>query len=271
MTSNASVRPAISINTLSLPPAPLGAQAEMVARLGVTAISPTLEGVTGVGPAGAARVLRDAGLAVATLTHRAFGFASSDEAQSARERLDATIAIAEQIGAETITFTTGGRGGLTWPEAADRFAEAIAPCADLARQAGIKLSLEPTSHLYADASIAHRLMDTVTLARAAGIHLGIDVFACWFDSDIDAAIAAAGPHVALVQVSDYVAGDRGLPCRAIPGDGMARLERLMPLIEATGFRGCYDIEVIGPRIENEGAEAGLARAVSWLRGVIPIN
>lgn len=271
MTTKASVRPAISINTLSLPPAPLRAQAEMVARQGVTAISPTLEGVTETGSVNAARLLRDAGLAVATLTHRAFGFACQDEMLAARERLDATIAIAEQIGAETITLITGGRGALTWPEAADRFAEAIAPCADRARHAGVKLSLEPTSHLYADASIAHRLMDTVTLARDAGIQLGIDVFACWFDSDIDAAIAAAGPHIALVQVSDYVTGDRGLPCRAIPGDGMARLDRLIPQIHATGFRGYYDIEVIGPRIEAEGAEAGLARAVSWLRGVIPIN
>ncbi len=271
MTIDVSARPAISINTLSLPSAPLRAQAEMVARLGVTAISPTLESAIEAGPANAARLLRDAGLAVATLTHRAFGLASPDEAQSARERLDATIVIAEQIGAETITFTTGGRGGLTWPEAADRFAQAIAPCADLARQARVKLSLETTSHLYADASIAHRLMDTVTLARCAGIHLGIDVFACWFDSDIADAIAAAGPNVALVQVSDYIAGDRGLPCRAIPGDGMARLDRLLPLIHATGFRGYYDIEVIGPRIEAEGAEAGLARAVGWLRGVIPGN
>jgi sugar phosphate isomerase/epimerase len=97
------------------------------------------------------------------------------------------------------------------------------------------------------------------------------VFACWFDSDIDAAIAAAGPLVALVQVSDYVSGDRGLPCRAIPGDGMARLDRLIPLIAATGFRGYYDIEVIGPRIEAEGAETGLARAIAWLRRVIPDN
>jgi sugar phosphate isomerase/epimerase len=271
MTSAPADGPAISINTLSLPSASLGAHIEMVRQLGVTAISPTLEAVIEAGPAKAAKMLRAAGLAVATLTHRAFGFASSDETRAAYERLDATIAIAAQIGAGTITFTTGGRGALTWLEAANRFAEAIAPCAERARQAGVKLSLEPTSHLYADASIAHGLMDTVTLARGAGIYLGIDVFACWFDSDIEDAIAAAGPYVALVQVSDYVAGDRGLPCRAIPGDGMTRLDRLIPLIHATGFRGYYDIEVIGPRIEAEGAESGLARAIQWLRGAIPAN
>ncbi|WP_169795108.1 sugar phosphate isomerase/epimerase family protein [Novosphingobium barchaimii] len=241
---------------------------ELVRRLGVAAISPTLEDVEDFGIAAAASLLRETGLAVATVTHRAFGFATPDEARAARKRLRHTIAIAETIGAKTITITTGGRGDLTWAVAVERFASEIAACALTARNAGILLSLEPTSHLYADVSIAHRLMDTVRIARAAGINIGIDVFACWFDADIDDAIVAAAPHVALVQVSDYIAGDRELPCRAIPGDGMARLDRLIPLIHRAGFRGYYDLEVIGPRIAAEGAEAALARGVRYLRALL---
>ena len=100
--------------------------------------------------------------------------------------------------------------------------------------------------------------------KRAGIGVGIDLFACWTDSDIEDAIAACGPHIALVQVSDYVYGDRGLPCRAVPGDGAVPLARLIPLILKTGFRGYFDIEVIGPRLETEGAEAGLHRAGAWM-------
>ena len=260
---------AISINTLCLPPASLDALAAKVVALGVQAISPGLADLTDFGIVPAARLLGDAGLTVATLTHRAFGFATPAETVTARTRLLQTIEIAQQIGAATITFTTGGRGDLTWPQAADAFAAAIAPCADAARAAGVKLSLEPTSHLYADASIAHRLTDTIALIRAAGIDLGIDLFACWFDADIEAAIAAGGGAAALVQVSDYVAGDRGLPCRAVPGDGMMRLERLIPQIHAAGFRGYYDIELFGPRIDAEGAEFALARAIERLGQLIP--
>lgn len=54
-------------------------------------------------------------------------------------------------------LTTGGRGALDWNSAARAFAEAIAPCAEKARAAGIALGIEPTSHLYSDVSIAHRL------------------------------------------------------------------------------------------------------------------
>ena len=262
------MHPRLSINTLCLSEGTLEAHVAQVLRLGSGAISPTLEEVVAHGPAQAARLLADAGLKVATLTHRAFGYATPQIAEAARSRLNGTIAVAEEIAAGTITFTTGGRGALTWTEAAARFAAEIAPCVARAKAAGSILSLEPTSHLYADASIAHRLADTVALARGAGIGVGVDVFACWVDADIDAAIAAAGDRIALVQVSDYMFGDRALPCRAVPGDGAVPLDRLIPLIERTGFRGYYDIEVIGPRLWDEGAEAGLVRGARHLASIL---
>jgi sugar phosphate isomerase/epimerase len=159
-------------------------------------------------------------------------------------------------------MTSGPRGDLSWKEAAARFSDEIAPCVELARKAGISLGLEPTSHLYADVSIAHRLADAVALARDAGINVGLDLFPCWVDSDIEDAIATAGPLCAFVQVSDYVLGDRGLPCRAVPGDGAVPLDRLVCLILATGYRGPFDIEVIGPRLLAEGREAALRRAMA---------
>lgn len=260
------MHPAISINTLCFWPAAIDEVTEAVARLGARAISPTADDLTHRGTA--VRRFRDAGLAVATLTHRAFGYASADETTAQRERLDRTVDLAGAIGADSITMTTGGRGALTWLQACSRFAEAIAPCAERARMAGVKLAIEPTSHLYADVSIAHRLTDTVTLAQAAGIAIGIDVFACWTDADLDAAIAAAGPLAALVQVSDYVAGDRGLPCRAVPGDGMVRLDRILPAIVAAGCRGWFDLEIIGPRIEREGPEPALVRAAAHVGRIL---
>lgn len=63
-------------------------------------------------------------------------------------------------------------------------------------------------------------------------------------------------------------GDRGLPCRAVPGDGAVPLERLVRLILASGFRGPFDLEIIGPQLEAEGREAGLRRAISWLEAAL---
>ncbi len=258
------MHPAISINTLCLAPAAFDRQADLVARLGARGISPTLDEIDRFGAAQAARVLRDAGLKVATLSHMSFGFATRQETQAARERLDRTIAVAGEIGAESVIMTTGGRGGLEWASAADMFAEAIAPCAARARACGIALGIEPTSHLYADASIAHRLTDTLDIARRAGIAPMIDIFACWFDSDIDTALALAAPLAPLAQISDYAYGDRRLPCRAVPGDGAIPFERIVPAMVAGGFRGWWDLEIIGPRIREEGAETALPRAAAHI-------
>jgi sugar phosphate isomerase/epimerase len=194
----------------------------------------------------------------------AFGFANAEAAAEARERLIQTIAVAGEIGAQNVVMTTGGRGTLAWPEAAERFAEAIAPCAVAARAAGIALGIEPTSHLYADCSIAHRLSDTAALARMAGIAPVIDIFACWFDSDIEAALTQAAPLCQLAQISDYVLGDRGLPCRAVPGDGAVPFERIVPHMVSAGFTGWWDLEIIGPRLQAEGNEAGLHRAAAHI-------
>ncbi len=250
----------ISINTLCFAPAGLDDLTEKVARIGARGISPDLEQVLAFGVPEAARLFADAGLCVVTLTHRSFAFATPDLAATARERLGRTIEIAAKIGAQSITMTTGGRGALNWPDAAERFAEAVAPCAEQAQAAGIRLGIEPTSHLYADASIAHRLTDTALIACKAGIDVVIDLFACWFDADIEAAIAAAGRRTTLVQVSDHVPGDRALPCRAVPGDGAVPLDRLITAIVEAGYRGWFDLEIIGPRLLAEGEEAGLRRA-----------
>jgi sugar phosphate isomerase/epimerase len=262
------MHPAISINTLCFAPAGLDELTDKVARIGACGISPDLEQVLRLGVPDSARLFRDTGLEVATLTHRAFAFASPDAAAVGRERLDRTVEIAAELGARSITMTTGGRGILNWAEAAERFADAVAPCTDKARAAGIRLGIEPTSHLYADASIAHRLTDTAQIARKAGIEIVIDLFACWIDADIEAAIAVAGPLTALVQVSDHVGGDRALPCRAVPGDGDIPLDRMIPAIVQAGFHGWFDLEIIGPRLLAEGEEAGLRRAGDYIGNLL---
>ena len=252
------MHPNLSINVLSLLPAAFDRQVEVAARLGARAITPDIAQLDDYSAAQAARLIGYAGLQAAALTHRAFGFAVAAEA--ACDRLERSIEYAAAIGANTIVMTTGGRGTLSWGDAAKRFAEAIVPIAALARQAGIKLGIEPTSHLYADVSIAHRLSDCTALARLADISVVNDLFTCWTDADIDAAIAAAAPHTALVQVSDYVYGDRALPCRAVPGDGAIPLDRLLPAIVSAGYTGTFDLEIIGPRLQTEGVEIGLKRA-----------
>ena len=76
------------------------------------------------------------------------------------------------------------------------------------------------------------------------------------------------PLAGLVQVSDYVLGDRTTPCRAVPGDGAMPLERLLGDVQDAGYRGLFDLELVGPRIEAEGARAASRRAADYLSNLL---
>lgn len=182
----------------------------------------------------------------------------------AAEKLGEAIEIAAALGARSLYLLTGGRGALSWEAAAERFADQIAPCHAAARRHGIRLLVENASAFNADIHIAHTLADTIRLAEIADIDICIDLHACWVEAGLRGLFERAMPRTGLVQVSDYVLGDRTAPCRAVPGDGTIPLERLLGEILAAGYKGLFDIELIGPRIEAEGARAATARAAEHL-------
>jgi sugar phosphate isomerase/epimerase len=171
---------------------------------------------------------------------------------AARDALCAVIDAAAAAGARTVYLLTGGRGPLTWEQAAKRFTDLMAPCVERAHQAGVALAIENASSLYADIHLAHTLRDTITLAEMSGLEICIDVFHCWAEGDLDALVQRALPRTRLVQLSDYVLGDRALPGRAVPGDGAIPLEPFVAQVLAGGYAHGFDLELIGPRIENEG-------------------
>ena len=68
----------------------------------------------------------------------------------------------------------------------------------------------------------------------------------------------------LVQVADYVLGDRAFPCRAVLGDGAIPLDRILGWILAAGYRGAFDLELMGPRIDQEGHVEAVRRTAERL-------
>lgn len=170
------------------------------------------------------------------------------------------IDAAAAVRARTVYLLTGGRGSLSWPQAAERFSAAIAPCVEHAQAAGVALAIENASSLYADIHLAHTLRDTIALAEMSGLGICIDVFHCWAEGDFDAMVRRALPRTELIQLSDYVLGDRALPGRAVPGDGTIPLEAFLAQVVAGGYARGFDLELIGPRIETEGRVDAARRA-----------
>jgi sugar phosphate isomerase/epimerase len=185
-----------------------------------------------------------------------------------RATLMQLIDMAVTLGARSIYLLTGGHGSLTWEQAAECFSQAIAPCVARAKETGIALLIENALPLYAELHIAHSLRDTLTLAEMAGIGVNIDVYGCWTEAGLRTSIERAIPRCHVVQLSDYVYGDRALPSRAVPGDGAIPLERILGWILGAGYTGAFDLELLGPRIDKEGHVAAARRTCEYLGNIL---
>lgn len=183
-------------------------------------------------------------------------------------RLHEAIDAAALLGAPQIYIVTGGRGTLDWEGAAARLADLIAPCRELAAKRGVRLLVENANPFNADIHIAHTIDDTVRLAWIAGIGVCLDLGACWHEADLKAKFARAMPLTHLVQVSDYVLGDRSTPSRAVPGDGAVPLEQQIGWLLDAGYQGMFDLELVGPRIAEEGAASASRRAGENLSDIL---
>lgn len=212
---------------------------------------------------GLPRLIRSNDYAVEAVYHLfASGRLSTDptDVRKAREGLLRVIDASAAVGARMIYLLTGGRGPLTWEQAAEHFCATVAPCVQEVERSGVALAIETASSLYADIHLTHTLRDTIALAEMAGLGICIDIFHCWTEPDLDGLVKRALPRTQLIQLSDYVLGDRALPARAVPGDGAIPIEPFVALALSGGYAYGFDLELIGPRIEHEGRFGAVRRA-----------
>jgi len=94
------------------------------------------------------------------------------------------------------------------------------------------------------------------------------VFHCWAEGDVDELVARALPRTRLIQLSDYVLGDRALPGRAVPGDGAIPIESFVAQALAGGYARGFDLELIGPRIDDEGRLESARRACAVVGAIL---
>jgi sugar phosphate isomerase/epimerase len=239
------------------------------ARAGIDQVGVALHKLEPHGLEAGARQVADAGVRVTNaLAMCPFPLARPGDWPPIQERLVASAEAAAAMGAECLVVTTGPAGPLAWGEAVDAFAEAVAP----GREAGVPLVVEHTNSLRVDISFLLTLRDAVDLAERAGIGVCMEVNACWAERDVAGAIArgvagGTGP-IRLVQVSDFVVGTLATPDRAVPGDGDIPLAALLGHLVGAGYRGVFDLELIGPRIDAEGYEPAVARSLAYLSALL---
>jgi sugar phosphate isomerase/epimerase len=172
-----------------------------------------------------------------------------------------SLEFAAAVGTSVLYIVSGSAGSAPWEDAARQLCEDLAPLVAQGTELGVSLALEPTNPLRTDVSFVHCVRDAIDLARMAEIGVVIDFYSSWYERGLEDLVRKNIDVVALVQICDYKLGTFDMPNRCAIGDGDIPVERLIGLVLDAGYHGPFDLEILGPRIEEEGYRAPVARSV----------
>ena len=225
------------------------------ARHGAGGIVPWRDQVLDLGVATAARRIREAGMYV-TGYCRGGMFPASDPI-SRRQAIDDNrrmIEEAAELGAPVLVLVCGGLadGSTDIGAARSMIAQGISEIMEDARQAGVRLAIEPLHPMYAaDRSCINTLAqanDICDLLEPEGpsvLGVAVDVYHVWWDPNAADGIRRAGSQRLLgFHLCDWLMPTKDmLNDRGLMGDGVIDLPRFAELIDAAGFRHTAEVEI----------------------------
>lgn len=239
----------MTVRQLSLP--------ELVAAcgaLGVQGVGLWREPVRAYGVEAAAKLVRDAGLAVTTLCRGGF-LTAIDPAERARALDDNRRAVDEAatLGTDVLVLVSGGlpAGSKDLRGARERIADALAELGPYAEAHGVKLAIEPLHPMFAaDRCVVSTLAQALDLAERFPAHqvgVTVDTYHVWWDDQAPAQIARAGAsgRIHTFQLADWITP---LPAgvlngRGQIGDGAVDFREWKGYVEAAGYTGPIEVEL----------------------------
>jgi sugar phosphate isomerase/epimerase len=218
------------------------------------------------------QLLADSPLRVANLVNAGY-FLSMTRSQTQRAIEDCVeaIGLAQRLKADAILIVTGDVGSFhrTVDQARDIVVAALRELAPVAGATGVRLAIEPIHERYPGYTFLHTIPDVLAVIEAVGSpHVGLffDTDHLWESKNLLRDIERAGPVIYGVHINDMPAQPGPGIDRRLLGQGVIPLHEILSAIEATGYRGYYDVEIMSeqvwamePRDVLEALKAGFQR------------
>jgi sugar phosphate isomerase/epimerase len=244
-------RALISINSMTVKPWSLEQLVEGCARAGISAISPWRDIVQACGAERAGKLIRAQGMTVTGLC-RGGMFPAADEAgrRAALEDNRRAVDEAAAIGAQCLILVVGGlpKGSRDLAGARRQVRDGLAALLPYARQAGVPLAIEPLHPMFAaDRACVNTIAQANDLCDALGDGAGVavDTYHVWWDPEVAHEIARAGRNILAYHVNDWLVPTNDLLLdRGMMGDGVIDLRAIRAMVEAAGYRGHCEVEIL---------------------------
>ncbi|MGH6922340.1 MAG: hydroxypyruvate isomerase family protein [Propylenella sp.] len=157
----------------------------------------------------------------------------------ARAAIDEALAYAAAIGADYVHVVAGRVGGDEREEAREAFCASLAYAADKAKPAGITIVIEPLNRYDAPGRFLRTSEEAAELIGALGRDDVKILFDCYHaqisEGDLTRRIEKLLPVIHHIQVA-------AVPSRREPDEGEVAYDRLLPAIDAMGYRGFISAE-----------------------------
>ena len=259
---NSDVHPRISLNLISAMRWSIDQQLALIHSSGLHAISLTTSQL-GERPDEVIGKIRAAGLQVVSLGSGGVSLIDNDAATLAglHPLIDAAVALDCPV-----AFCVSGPcpARMSTDEAFDRLASTLGPAIAYAQSKGVRLTLEHSSPAMRAHGFVHSLADAIDLSCETGVGIAVELQNCWYERKLARMLSQHVNRFMIVQYSDFLVGEELRLNRRVPGDGSMPLEWMIGQLLDAGYKGYFDLELLGPRIEAEGYASAIGRGIEWL-------
>ncbi len=243
-----------SINQMTVKQLSLPDLVDACRELGVPGVGLWREPVQAYGVEAAAKLVRDAGLAVTTLCRGGF-LTATDPGERAAALADNRRAVDEAatLGTDTLVLVSGGlpAGSKDLRGARERIADALAELGPYAEEHGVRLAIEPLHPMFAsDRCVVSTLTQALDIAErfpARQVGVTVDTYHIWWDDQAPAQIARAGAQgrIHTFQLADWTTPlpEGVLNGRGQIGDGAVDMREWKGYVEAAGYTGPIEVEL----------------------------
>ena len=208
------------------------------------------------------------------------GFTGSD-GQTFREAVDDALdalRLAVEVQAGCLVVVSGARAGHTYNHARRLLCDAMRKLGDAASHYGLSIALQPMHRRPIERwSMLNSLdaaLDALNHCDHPRVGLVFDAYHLCQEPELFQRIPDVVPWIKLAALSDAYSGEQNSSSQAdddrcIPGKGVLPLAQIVAALEMAGYRGAYDVQLMGERCWQSDYTALLAECRAALTNIAP--